>query len=266
MDKSAEARNATEEANESPAVEWGARIGYGVLGGLHLLIAYIALNVAWGISGGSKQADQNGALKSLSNNTGGQILLWIGVVGFVLLGVWNITEGIITSSKEAKDRAKLVAKGVMYGFFAYTTFKVAALGGTKGGDQQTQDFTQKLMGGPGGPVLVGILGLVILGVAAYHVYKGWKKKFLEDLEEHPGEWAVHAGQYGYIAKGVAIGIVGLFFMTAAFTSNSNEVKGLDGALKSLKDMTGGPVILTLVALGFAAYGVYSFARARYVRL
>ena len=263
---SADVSRATREANDSPVVEWGARIGYGVLGGLHLIIGYIALKVAWGIGGGSKSADSSGALSTLSSSGTGKVLLWIAVVGFALLAVWNLTEGAISSHKEAKDRLKLVAKGIMYGFFTWTAFKVVALGSSSDSEGQTDDVSAKLMSSPAGQVLVGALGLVILGVAGYHVYKGWKKKFLEDLEEHPGDWAVHAGRAGYIAKGVALTIAGFFFIVAAVQADPEEAKGLDGALKALKEMTGGSVILTVVALGIAAYGVYSFARARYARL
>ncbi len=262
---SADVTRATRQANESPAVEWGARIGFGVLGGLHLVIGYIALKVAWGIGGGSQQADSGGALTTLSSSTTGKALLWVGVVGFALLALWNVTEGAI-SHGETKDRLKLVAKGVMYAFFTWTAFKVVALGSSSNSEGKTDDVTQKLMSSPAGQVLVGIVGLVIVGVAVYHVHKGWTKKFLDDLEEHPGTWAVHAGRAGYVAKGVALAIAGFFFLVAAWQADPEEAKGLDGALKTLKDMTGGPVILTVVALGIAAYGVYSFARARYVRL
>lgn len=262
---SADVKHATREANESPVIEWGARIGYGVLGGLHLIIGYIALKVAWGIGGGSQNADSGGALSTLSSSSTGKVLLWVGVVGFALLAIWNVTEGAIRHG-ETKDRLKLVAKGVMYGFFAWTAFTVVALGSSSNSEGQTDDVSKQLMSNPAGQVLVGAVGLVILGVAGYHVYKGWTKKFLEDLDEHPGAWAVYAGRAGYIAKGVALAIAGFFFVVAAVQSDPDEAKGLDGALKSLKDMTGGPVILTVVALGIAAYGVYSFARARYVKL
>ena len=260
-----DAERATREANESPVVEWGARVGYAVVGMIHLIIAYIALKVAWGFGGGQKQADSTGALESLTSSDTGKAMLWVGVVGFVLLALWNVTEGVI-SNGETADRLKLVAKGVMYAFFAWSTFKIVALGGGGSGEQQTDDVTKTLMSSPAGQVLVGILGLVVLGVAGYHVYKGYAKKFLEDLSGHPGQAAVVAGRVGYIAKGVALAIVGFFFLVAAWQSDPQDAKGLDGALKTVKDAAFGPYLLTLVALGIAGYGVYSFARARYARL
>lgn len=264
---SSDVSRATRSTNESPVVEWGARAGFAILGVLHLLIAWIAVKVAWGVGGGSKSADQSGALGTLSSSGTGKALLWVAVVGFVLLAVWNLTEAAL-SHGEASDRGKLAAKGVLYAFFAWTSFKVVALGsgGSGSSEKQTEDVTASLMGSPAGQVLVGAVGLVVLGIAGYHVHKGWTKKFLEDLTEHPGDWAVQAGRAGYVAKGVALVVVGVFFVVAAWTQDPDKAQGLDGALKSLKDMTFGPVLLTVVALGIAAYGVYSFARARYARL
>ncbi|MBM6401694.1 DUF1206 domain-containing protein [Phycicoccus sonneratiae] len=262
---SSDVSRATRDANESPVVEYGARVGYAIVGVLHLLIAWIAVKVAWGIGGGSKSADQSGALGTLSTSGTGKALLWVAVVGFALLAVWNLTEAAI-SHGETADRVKLAAKGVMYAFFAWTSFKVVALGGGGSSEKQTEDFTATLMKSPAGQLLVGALGLVVLGIAGYHVYKGWKKTFLEDLVGHPGDWAVQAGRAGYVAKGVALAVVGVFFVVAAVKHDADKAQGLDGALKSLKDMAFGPVLLTVVALGIAAYGVYSFARARYARL
>lgn len=262
--KHTDVTSAAREAGNSPVVEWGARLGYAVLGLIHLLIAWIALKVAWGIGGGSKSADTSGALETLSGSGTGVLLLWVCVVGFVLLALWQLLEAAIGYG-EAADRGKAVAKGVTYAFFAWTTFAVAQGAGSSA-EEQTEDFTAQLMGSPGGRFLVGAVGLVVLGIAGYHVYKGWKKKFLEDLEEHPGHWAVRAGQVGYIAKGIALVVVGFFFVYAAWTADPDKTQGLDGALKTLKDAPGGPVVLTVVALGIAAYGVYSFARARYARL
>ncbi len=258
------ATTAAREAGNSPVVEWGARLGYAVLGLIHLLIAYIALKVAWGVGGGSKNADTSGALQTLSSSSTGVVLLWVCVVGFLLLAVWQLFEAALNHG-ETSDRLKAAAKGVTYLFFAWTTFKVSQ-GTNSSSEKKTEDVTATLMGSPGGRILVGVVGLVVLGIAGYHIYKGWTKKFLEDLREHPGQWAVTAGRVGYIAKGVALVIVGFFFLVAAWQANPDKAQGLDGALKTVKDQPFGPFLLTLVAAGIAAYGVYSFARSRYARV
>ena len=260
-----EATSVAREAGNSAVVEWGARIGYVALGIIHLLIAWIALKVAWGIGGGeSNSADTSGALKTMAGSGTGIVLLWVCVVGFLLLAVWQLLDAVIGYG-ETKDRLKAGAKCVTYLFFAWTTLQVTRGAGSSA-EEQTEDFTAGLMGSPGGRILVGLVGLIVLGIAGYHVYKGWTKKFLRDLREHPGDWAVTAGRIGYIAKGVALVIVGFFFLVAAWQADPDKAQGLDGALKTLKDQPFGPFLLTLVAAGIAAYGVYSFARSRYARV
>ena len=117
----------------------------------------------------------------------------------------------------------------------------------------------------GGRILVAVVGLAVVGVAAYHVYKGWTRKFLGDLREHPGRFVVAAGRFGYIAKGVALAVVGVLFVAAAVKARPDEAGGLDAAFRTLADQPFGTALLTVVGAGFVAYGVYSFGRARYAR-
>ena len=143
----------------------------------------------------------------------------------------------------------------------------SATRGSSGSDEQkTDEATAGLLSSPGGRVLVGLVALAILAVAGYHVWKGWTKGFLDDLEKHPGQWAERSGRAGYVAKGVALAVVGVLFGSAALSSKASEAGGLDAALKTLRDQPFGPVLLTLVALGIAAYGVFAFVKARHAKL
>lgn len=250
-----------QQARHSPVVEKGARLGYAVIGLVHLLIGYLALRIAFG--GGGEQADQSGALSTLASNPGGAALLWIAVVGFALLAVWQVT--VIATDEEAKEKAVAAGKAVMYAAFAVTASRLAT-GGSSDSREQTQDFTATLMEDPGGRIAVGLIGLAVIGGGGFHVYQGWTEGFLEDLAAHPGRWAVVAGRIGYVAKGVALIVVGGLFVVAALKERASEATGLDGALRTLREAPYGKVLLTLVAIGIAAYGVYSFARARYAKV
>lgn len=257
------------QASDHPALETAARVGYAVSGLLHLLIGWIGLQVAWGFGGSGKDADQSGALQSLAGNGAGKLALWVGVLGFLGLGLWQLADaafGHPGSDKEAWGRRiKAFSKAVVYLVLGWTTFNFAR-GKSSDSESQTVDFTTSLMSKPGGQWLVGIVGLVVIGVGAYHVWKGATEGFLRDLEKDPGTWAVRAGVVGYIAKGVALAVVGVLFVLAAMHANPEEARGLDGALRTLKDQPFGPGLLTAVALGIAAYGIYSFSRARHARV
>lgn len=261
-----EAGHAARRVSNSPWLERAARVGFVVSGLLHLLIAYIAVQVAWSSAGG--QADQSGALGLLAQHSWGKVVLWLGVVGFVALGLWQLTEALLPRVGEAKDqladRGKALAKGVVYLALAVTTLSFARGSGSSS-SKQTTDFTSSLMAHGGGRVLVFVIGLVVIAVAAYHVYKGVKKKFLDDLVGNPGVVVERLAMAGYVAKGVALAIVGVLFCAAGAKQQPSKASGLDGALRTLRDQPFGGVLLTLVALGLAAYGVYSFARAKRAR-
>ena len=148
---------------------------------------------------------------------------------------------------------------------AWTSFSLAK-GQPSSSKAQSADFTATLLQHTGGRLLVAVIGVVVMGGGAYHVIKGWTKKFLLDLSENPGTVATCAGVVGYITKGIALAVVGVLFTTAAAQNSSSKATGLDGALRSLRQQAVGPWLLTAVALGIAAYGVYSFARSRHARV
>lgn len=250
-----------------PALQVGARVGYAVSGVLHLLIAWIALQIAWIAS--AKSADQSGALQTLAGSSLGRLTLWVAVLGFLALGFWLLASALAVrtggeSSKWA-DKAKGIAKALLYLMLAWTSFSFAK-GQPTSSKAQSADFTATLLQHTGGRLLVAATGLIVIGVGVYHVVKGWTKRFLQDLSEHPGAIATRAGTVGYIAKGVALAVVGVLFVTAAAQNTSSKATGLDGALRSLRQQAVGPWLLTAVALGIAAYGVYSFARSRHARV
>ena len=72
------------------------------------------------------------------------------------------------------------------------------------------------------------------------------------------------GKVGYIAKGVAIGLVGVLFVYAAVTHDPKKSGGLDQALHEVLEQPFGPFLLVAIALGIACYGLFCFARARHL--
>ncbi len=256
------AENLARRAADHPWLERAARLGYAASGLIHLLIAWIALQVAFGGGGGS--ADQSGALAALASNGLGKALLWLVLVGFVGLGVWQISEAAV-GEQEATDRGKAASKAVLYLALAWSTLSFLR-GAGQSSSNQSQGFTAKLLDAPFGRVVVVLVGLVVIGVAGYHVWKGWTEKFLEDLQGSPGTWPRRAGRVGYIAKGVALAVVGGLFVLAGVHGSSQKATGLDGALKTLRDAAFGTWLLAAVALGLAAYGLYSFSRAKYAKV
>ncbi|MGC5583008.1 DUF1206 domain-containing protein [Ornithinimicrobium sp. W1665] len=243
-----------------------ARAGFAASGLIHLMIGWIAGRVALG---GGGEADQDGALAALRSAPAGSVLLWACVVGFLALALWQVLDAAFGGG-DLSDRARAVGRGLLYGALGGTTFPFAAGGGGGGGEEASTGFTAALLQVPLGRVLVGLVGLAVVAAGVYHVYKGLRKTFLEDL--HPtGHDALDravelTGTVGYAAKGVALTIVGGLFGLAALQADPDESSGLDGALKMVAAQPLGTALLLAVALGLVLYGVYSLLRARYADL
>jgi len=246
-------------ANDHPAIEAGARAGYAASGVLHLVIAWLAVQLVLGDN--AQKTDQTGALRQLASTPAGSVLLWAVLAGFVLLGLWNVTEA---AARSGKGRAKPAVKVVVYAVLAVTAWSV--LQGSSSSADQTQGATAQLMTTSLGVLLVGAIGLVVLGVGVHHLAKGARATFLRDLRQHPDAWVVRLGRLGYLAKGIALGIVGALFIVAATTHDPEKAGGLDAALHALLGVPAGGVFVVVVALGLACFGLYSFARARYAKV
>ncbi|HWC21893.1 MAG TPA: DUF1206 domain-containing protein [Flexivirga sp.] len=253
-------KETADQAGDSAPVEWGARLGFVVSGVLHLLIAWIAFKVAWSSSRGS--ASQSGALATLAHSPGGPLLLWVVFAGFALLAIWQLAQVVRTGSLQ--DRLQAAGQTVVFLALGWTAFKFA-IGSPTSSDGRTKDFTASLIHHPGGRLAVAAIGLAVIVVGGYHVYKGWRKRFLEDLQEHPGNTLVQVARVGYVGKGVALFLVGILFLVAAVRNAPSKATGLDGGLRTLRDAPAGAWLLSAVAAGIAAYGVFALARTRYAR-
>jgi len=262
-----------EQARHSELLKHGARVGLVAYGVVHLVVAWIALQVAW--SGGG-DASSGGALKKLAEQPFGRTMLWITVVGLVALLLWQLATAIwgYTSEDGAKRiRKRLSAAGrvVVYGALAYSAFKIASgSGGGGGSDSKEEGLTADLLGAPAGRVLVAAVAIAIIAVGAAQIRRGVTDAFTHDLQtgattgdKAPAVLAV--GRLGYVAKGIAIGVVGVLFGWAALSYDPDKAGGLDDALKTVRDQPFGPYLLTFVALGLAAFGLFCFAWAKYAR-
>ena len=88
----AEQAASTGKAAAAPAGRALITVGLITYGVVHLLIAWIALQLAWG--GGGGQASQQGAMAELAGNPVGLVVLWATAIGMVALVVWQVSEAI----------------------------------------------------------------------------------------------------------------------------------------------------------------------------
>jgi hypothetical protein len=242
-------------------------IGYGVV---HLLFAWLALQLAFG--GTSTQGDQSGALRELAGQPLGRFLVIAIAVGILAMAVWQGLEALVGHRAESGrervfERLASAGRTLVYAYFAWTAYQVSQQASVSSADKQ-QGLTADLMHSAGGRWLVGLAGVALAALGAGLVWYGLTKRFEKHLQTMQMSPAVRRtsrrlGMAGYAAKGIAYGIAGVLVVVAAVTYDPNKARGLDAALRTLRDQSYGQVLLTVIALGIAAFGVYCFVQSRY---
>ena len=263
-----------EQAGDSESLELLARVGLIAYGVVHLLISWLALQLAWGAPA-SKSADPSGALRTVSDQPLGRTLLWLIAVGLAALALWQVSEVIwgYHNREGAKRVGKQVTSGARAIFYAALGVSAAsvALGSGSSSSQSQQKATSGVLALPAGRVIVVVAGLIIVGVGVAGVVKGVQKSFVEEIDTSSmppvsREGVARLGQVGYIAKGVAVGLVGGLLGYAALTFERQQAPGLDGALQTILAQPFGRFLLTAVALGFLAFGLFAILQSRYRRM
>jgi Domain of Unknown Function (DUF1206) len=272
MGASQRATRAARQAADSGPLRTLGRVGLVAYGVVHLLVAWLAARVALG--GGGK-ADKTGALHTIAEQPAGRVLLWVLTVGLVALTLWQLAEaGWGHQHRRPRRRRSLhrltsLGEAAVAGALAFSAYKVVSgEPGTSKGEKAA--FVDKVLDWPGGQLLVAAVGLGIVAVALYLVYRGLQKRFVEDLElagadPHARDATIRFGQVGWTALGVAYGIIGLLIVAAALTYDAKKATGMDTALRTLAGQPYGTTLLLMVAVGLACFGVYCLFDARFHR-
>ncbi len=259
------------EAGNSQGVHNLARLGYAAKGVVYVILGGLAAAAALGRGG--EITDQRGVMQAIYQHSLGKILLAAVALGLVGYVIWCVVRATLDPDREGSQPKGLALRaGYFLSGLAYAGLALAAInlvlgagGTTTSSEQNVQDWTARLLNTPVGVPLVVLAGLVALGMGLAQFYIAYKIQFMEYLEvnsaAHPAvEWL---GRTGHVARGIVLGIIGIFLIQAALRHNPNEAKGLGGALDQLARTPFGPSLLVVVALGLITYGLFSLAEARF---
>jgi hypothetical protein len=259
------------EVVDSPAMRVLSRVGLAAYGLVHLLVAWLAVNVALGEGG---RADKTGALKAIAGTDMGTMLLWTIAAGLGALALWQLAELFLGNrhlrgGRLLRRRVGNALEALIFGYLGYAAWRLVTSGSAPGDDDQAS-FVARLLAQPYGKPLVAAAGAAVIVLAMFVGYRGLTKGFVEDLDLRAASpstrrLAVRLGQIGYPALAVAYGVAGALVIVAALRSDPSQATGLDLALKTLAAQPHGVFLLLVVALGLAAFGVYALFDARYRR-
>ncbi|WP_407522429.1 DUF1206 domain-containing protein [Methylobacterium oryzisoli] len=253
-----------------PSLELLARAGYGARGLTYCLVGGLAFLAA--IGEGGRTGGSRSALMALLGQPFGRVLLGAVALGLAGFALWRVIEAVTDADRRGRSakglavRAGHLVSGGIYGSLAVSVAGTA-LGYGRGGaeDQAARDWTAWLLQQPLGAWLVGAVGAVVIGAGCAFLLKGWRgdvTRFLA-LPVDARPWATRAGRFGYAARGIVFWLIGGFLIVAAIESRSSAVKGLGGALRTLREQPYGAALLGLTAAGLAAFGAFGLVQARY---
>jgi hypothetical protein len=242
---------------------------------MYVLVGWLALQIAFGRSG--NQADRGGAIRAIGSKPLGSVALWLLGIGFVGLALWQLSEAVFATGEAGRDkreRIASVARAVAYGVLGVTTLTFV-LGTSRtaeaNSNQQSKSTTAGVMGHTGGQILIAAVGLVVIAIGGYMVYEGLTKRFekrlkLTEMSHRTRQLVEKLGMFGDVARGVVVGLAGVFLVIAAITYDPAKAQGVDGTLREFAKSPLGPWLLALVALGLVAFGAYSMCEARWRRV
>jgi hypothetical protein len=270
VDLSETHENAQAQAAKSPSLDRVAQTGVVVYGGVHLLVAWLVLRLAFGNDSGS--ASGSGALRALAQTGYGRFLLLGVAVGFAALALWQAVEAVVGYRRE-RVRSRVVnrvasgVKSLLFATVAWNATTTAA--GASHGSGGTDGWTARLMRLPSGPFLVATVGVVIVSIGAFLIHYGLARRFQwmmrrEGTVGGSGHTYLLLGTVGYVGKGLAIVLVGLLFGYAALTHDAQKSGGLDQALHEVLRTPFGVPVLLAIALGLGCFGVFCVPLARHL--
>lgn len=275
MSVKSDARDAARAVESSPVLRGLARGGYAANGVVHLLIGTLALVVA---AGGDEQTDQTGAFRAVAGAPLGFAGLWVLAVALGALGLWHLVAGALlrrSRGADAKERARVWGlrlsewgQGVVFLALGVLSASVA-LGARPNAEQSATEASRGILSLPGGPLLLGAIGVGVgIGGVAF-VWMGVRVSFEKKLALPTGALGATVrglGIAGFVAKGIALAIVGVLLTVAAVRVDPTAAGGLDGAIAALIALPAGPWLAGSVGVGLIAYGVFCMFRARYATL
>jgi len=262
--------DAGRRAERSRWLDHAVRFGLVAYGLVHLVVAWLGLQLALGERSG--RPDARGALHELAQQPLGEVVLLLVACGMLLLVAWRLVELCFDHRDEgapARWRRRVVAVGTGVAYAAIGASALGVVVGNGGSGREEETWTARLMSWPAGPWLVAAVGAGLLGYTAGMAWRGLtgghaRLLTTEGRSGEAGTAYVLVGTVGYLAKGAAVGIVGALVLWAAWSHDPQKSGGLDQALGRLLHQPLGPWLLGAVSVGLAGFGLFQLARARHL--
>jgi hypothetical protein len=246
-----------------------ARFGMFSKGVVYVLIGVLTAMAAFNVGG--QTSGKEGAFQFVYSQPFGKILLGLIALGLIGYVVWRFVQTVKDPEDEGNGRrAAYATSGIFYTLIVISAITMIFSGGSggNGGSGSQQQVLSGLLDQTWGQILVGAFAVGFFGKGIWQFYRAFSGKFDEklkniNLRKEARETIKKAGFVGYISRGIVIGIIGYLFLNAAISANPSEAGGTKEAFGLIQGSIAGPIVLGVIAIGLAAYGVFMFVKAKY---
>ena len=217
------------------------------------------------------QPDKQGALQTLARQPFGRVLLLILLIGFAEMVVWSVVEMVRKRDGERtghwNHRVVGAGRAAIYAGLAVSTVNLL-IGDDKSNSGQQEKLTARLLGAPGGRLLVGAIAIGLLGAAAFNIYRAVSRRYekhwdTKRMDARSRRIAGPVEAIGNVGHAMVFALVGWFLSMAALHFDPSEPKSLDESLSTLVGKPYGRVICFLVAAGMVAWAMNAVAQSRW---
>ncbi|MDQ3124607.1 MAG: DUF1206 domain-containing protein [Pseudomonadota bacterium] len=257
-------------------LEWTARIGYGARGFVYLSAGLLILLSAVDLVGDA--VGIKGTLDWLAMRPFGRVWMFLVGLGLAAFVVWRGLQSVFDADHEGssghglRTRMSQAFSGFSYAALSFAAFSLLVR--TPKGDPavegviRSQEQAETVLALPFGKWLLVGAGLVIFGIGAANVVKAWREDFAEYLacSAETCRRVTPLARIGHVARGLAYLPLATLVVLAGLNSSASDVTSLGAALEAVERQPAGSWILIAGALGFVAFGAFSFIEARFRRI
>lgn len=257
-------------------LEAAARIGYGTRGSVYLSVGILILLAAVDLVGDA--VGIKGSLDWLAMRPFGRLwalLVGLGLAAFVM---WRLLQSVFDADHEGVSRHGLGTRlgqgfsGLSYAALSFAAFNllVHAPDGDPAmeGVVRSREQAATMLSLPFGKWLLVGIGLTILGIGAGNIVRAWRENFTAYLacSAKTCRRVAPLARIGHVARGLAYLPLAALVVIAGVNSEASDVTSLGAALEAVERQPAGRWILAAGALGFIAFGAFSFIEARFRRI
>ena len=261
-----------EKQAANPWFERATRLGYVVRGFLYALVGVLAIGQALGVGG--QATDMRGGVAAVTDNPLRYPILAIALVGLIAYSAWGFVRAIYDPLHRGDDPVGLAARlGFLWSGISYlslTVFLIQLGAGHRARGEMLPSFVASALQYPAGRWVAAAAGAVCVAFGVGQFVDTVKASFRKDLKRGAmTRWqrlaAEYLGRFGMLSRGVIFTMLGCFVVLAALTQDPGRARGWGSVFGVLAAQPHGQVLLVVVALGFVALGLHSFACARWIR-